>query len=122
MNDYDPVDSLSGATFGQAYTVRLSSDAEGHKITGLTGGRAGRQCSLENAGGFGIILPAKSAGSAAANQFGYHAYLYLSARTELHLAYDAGISRLMPRAMFGTLTGTRQVSTAAPLNTDGREE
>lgn len=104
VDNYSPVDSVTGVTFDQIHTILLSSDADGRKITGQAGGRPGRQLAYINIGAHSVVLPAGSASSLAANRYGMAADLTLPAKAALDLEYDGENSLWMPKLIPASAT------------------
>jgi hypothetical protein len=94
QNDYAP----SG--FGDAFTLRLSSDAY-RTITGIAGGSGGRLVTIDNVGTFPLRLKEASASSAAGNRFSFGADIMVASGKSVLLRYDATASRWRHVAMAG---------------------
>lgn len=94
-NDYTPT-SIVNTGFEPITTLyRLTADADGRTITGLTGGTASRRILLRNVGTKEIILAHQSSSSSAANRFilPYPVSFVLRGGDTYEFVYDATTAR-----------------------------
>lgn len=94
QNDYNPT-GLSTAT-----VLRLSTDNDNRKITGLVGGADGRVLVLLNVGSYDLVLTDENSASTAANRFAFGGVeALIPSGSSATLIYDATASRWKPQAI-----------------------
>lgn len=107
-HDYAP------ANLDQANQLRVSTSAS-KKLTGLTGGAAGRMLALMNTGSFDLVLSHEDVNSTAANRFGLGIDMVIPGGSSTILIYDGTASRWRPMGgAGGTNISVGTVTTGAP--------